>query len=741
MRPLHDPYQLIPDRLPERPRVYLTPSQIERARSFADSYAWAREGKEMLLARAEAGLGKPVELAGAESDYEVGQSADLMDQVIAYVLTEGDDYAAQAGRILRAAAQRQAEAASAGKKPASDQLRIAHAVQTAAGAYDLLYDSPSLTDADHELIEEMLLRRGIEALRDCGHLTCSNIRTWSLAGLLSVGLCLDDRETIHEALYGRFDEERSQQTFGVLHQISHDILADGFHWERSYGYHCYTLMALTYLARTAGNCGIDLWQLEVDALLRPEGHDQHRDYRPACQKTLKWMYDAPFYYLFPDGSCAEIHDSRGTPWYVEVYGPIYETAYEAYGDPKYAWLLNRIYEHRESVKGPDAAWTDPRSWQCASNRNSLFVTIGTGELPSGEFSLSEDAGIGFNGRHVNGSALFPSAGYAVLRSDTSRVDAPCVTMSYGPQSAGHQHACALHLSVYGQGERLLVDGARFGYSNLEHLTWSNQTIAHNTVVVDGTSMFPQLDHEGQNHQFEADTYYLGPVTDGTLECFHSGERLKVVRASNEAVYQGVRLDRTVAIVDAQYIVDVFRVISEEEHLYDFPLHGIGELDAGTCEDAAEAFGDRIGYRHLSEVRRLVLPGPWEITWRAGEVSLTAHRIGPTGAEMFAASDPAGEKDEPRAASIVRARGKSIVFVNVLEPRRGPAEILSVRCEDAGPGATVAVRVARTEGEHLLVSMPTDGRHSFRGATFDGQLALIQAGPKGLRIAEVVRSAD
>lgn len=743
MRPLHDPFGLIPDELPGRPRVLLTAEEVERARRFAETYAWAAEGKTAILARAEPQLSEPVASSKEnEGTFDVGAGEGLMDHVVAYVLTGREEFAERAASILNAAAERHAQLVADKQSAASNQLHVAHAVYLAAGAFDILCGSACLTPAERDLIEAMLLRRGIEVMRGQGHFTCSNIRTWNIAALMSAGLCLDEREYVHEALYGRFDEGRNCQTFGILHQFSHDVLADGFHWERSFGYHYYTLSAMTCIAHAAGHCGIDLWHLEVDALLRPEGHDQHRDYRPACRKTLKWMYDAPFYFAFTDGSCAEIHDSSGGLCSIEGHGPVYEIAYETYGDPKYAWLLNRLYEHRQETRPAEDAWREPRAWQGSRwpHQSWRFVEIGAGELPPGEFSFEKDTPIGFSGRHVRGSTLLPSAGYVVLRSDVRDENAPCVALFYGPHSAGHQHACALHLSLYGQRQRLLVDAARFGYSNLPHLTWSNQTIAHNTLVVDETSMFPQLDHERQDYQFVADTYYLGPVTDGVLECFYSGDRLKVARASNEAVYDGVRLDRTVAIVDARYVVDVLRVVSDEEHLYDLPTHGVCDLEAGGGSDVPGGLGGRIGYRHFANVRRVDRPGPWQLLWRAEDANLTAYRFVPAESEMFTAVDPISEHGGgtvPRATALIRTRGTSVVFVTVFEAWRERPLIRSVKCEEADPDGAVAVRVTRDGDDQMVVCMPSEGQHSYHGCEFEGQLALTGVQGDGSLLIEVV----
>jgi hypothetical protein len=150
----------------------------------------------------------------------------------------------------------------------------------------------------------------------------------------------------------------------------------------------------------------------------------------------------------------------------------------------------------------------------------------------------------------------------------------------------------------------------------------------------------------------------------------------------------------------------------------------------------EGLGDRLGYRHLSDIRRVVLPPPWEITWRSGEVSLTAYRIAPRGSEMFVASEPTGERAEHRQAAIVRTRGKSVVFINVFEPRRGPADILSVKCERYEPECPVAVRVARLNSDDLLVFMPADGHYASQGLAFDGQVALARLTPSGPAIIEV-----
>jgi len=57
--------------------------------------------------------------------------------------------------------------------------------------------------------------------------------------------------------------------------------------------------------------------------------------------------------------------------------------------------------------------------------------------------------------------------------------------------------------------------------------------------------------------WEADNWRERP-SDGVLELFQPERAFKAVRASNTAVYPGVRLDRTV-VVTPRYVLDVFRV--------------------------------------------------------------------------------------------------------------------------------------------------------------------------------------
>ncbi len=113
------------------------------------------------------------------------------------------------------------------------------------------------------------------------------------------------------------------------------------------------------------------------------------------------------------------------------------------------------------------------------------------EVPAGEYSLAQDATIGISGRHENGCTLFPVGGFAILRDDATDLDATAVNLAYGPYGSGHDHPDRLHFDLYGLGKVLGPDAGSWGYNNPMHLTWANQSIAHNTLTVDEVAQAPQ----------------------------------------------------------------------------------------------------------------------------------------------------------------------------------------------------------------------------------------------------------
>ena len=88
------------------------------------------------------------------------------------------------------------------------------------------------------------------------HRACGNHNTWGIFGCLSAGVGLGDPQRIHDALYGH--ESDGHWRYGLIHQLRHDILPDGLHWERAPGYHFYTLMGFVEIAWLCANIGVDI---------------------------------------------------------------------------------------------------------------------------------------------------------------------------------------------------------------------------------------------------------------------------------------------------------------------------------------------------------------------------------------------------------------------------------------------------------------------------------------------------
>ena len=317
------------------------------------------------------------------------------------------------------------------------------------------------------------------------------------------------------------------------------------------------------------------------------------------------------------------------------------------------------------------------------------------KVPRGEYSLAPDVTIGISGRHENGCTLFPVGGFAILRGAADDPQAPAVNLTFGPYGSGHDHPDRLHFDLYGLGTVLCPDGGSWGYSNPMHLTWANQTVAHNTLTVDEISQQPQ----GTSKSIFAGERGSQRVF-GVLRLFHPGERLKAVRATCDNAYPGVAMDRTLCLV-GDYVLDVFRVSSDADHTYDLALHGPGRVTADAPTEALEPNPfEAMGYSHLTDLRRATPHTPtFHATFSHGSRSVSALHVTPQDAEVFLAKDP--DRGAPVSSMLSRRRGKTATYVTVLEPCSGDPSVLSLATGRSGESLTVSVKAAAHEDRFRL----------------------------------------
>ena len=492
-----DTFGLLPDTLPmQHPRVLCTGADIERVRGWVGQYSWVQLSLNRLLNNAN----KPVELpevlpkvlpVPADAKLNSALVSFAERNALAHLLTDQPHYHKRALLVLRVLESYYHRLpVSGGGRFVGGGLSESRFALDLARTYDLV-KAGGIEESDDVAFRAML-QAYYAVLNGNGQRTCSNHNTWCLAGRVAIASALGDLQGISESLYGYpcppipESPDTGLWAYGLVHQLRHDILADGFHCERTLGYHFYTLMALVEAAMMLDNIGIDLWNAQLPAQMESDGYDIHRDYGPEGLKCFKAAFDAPFYHAFANGDMSLLHDSglanlRGIP----IWGILYEAAYDVYHDPKYAWLL-----HRFEIENPMREFPGlPMSLQTRSG-DLDFVRIRNAAYPTGDFTLSNDATISLTGKHTRGCSLFPSTGSAILRSDLTDENAPGLHIFWGPHSAGHQSPAALHVDVHAGGRFINGAPTSKGYEDPKHLTWVRTTIGHNTVTVDERPMFP-----------------------------------------------------------------------------------------------------------------------------------------------------------------------------------------------------------------------------------------------------------
>ena len=283
-------------------------------------------------------------------------------------------------------------------------------------AYDLIYNSGVMQQGAKKHIEDDLIR----AMADCINVYKSgksNWQTWHNSALFYAGIVLGDKTMVKQAF---LDEEN-----GFMTQMKISVLPEGMWYENSWGYHYYTLSALTIMAEGARRLGIDIYSHEM----------------------LQKMYLIAFRYLMADGSLPRFGDAvNDTPDNPDVNEP----AYAVYKDKRLLSTLPSEY-----------------TW------DMIIAGRQPGEKAERPHSVSN---------------LVHGSGHAILSTDgPGKLTAAFTFGPYGGFH-GHFDKLSFVFFGYGK-ELGVDPGrsASQAYRLPIHREWYKATTGHNVVLVDGKS--------------------------------------------------------------------------------------------------------------------------------------------------------------------------------------------------------------------------------------------------------------
>lgn len=181
------------------------------------------------------------------------------------------------------------------------------------------------------------------------------------------------------------------------------------------------------------------------------------------------------------------------------------------------------------------------------------------------------------GRRKRGLAGVIDSGYSILTQGKGK-DAAWVCMKHGPHGGWHDHADRLNFVLYARGEVIGVDPGTIEYGRKEDFEWYKTSVAHNTLVID--EMVQQK-------------------TNGRHIASGRAAGIDYAMAGADALYEGVRFIRSMALLNGRLLVVMDQVACDRERVMDLAYHHRGtwsDLPAGLPWNPPE----KPGYMHLRD---------------------------------------------------------------------------------------------------------------------------------------------
>ena len=678
-----------------RPRLLLSAADVRLIKESLGKYAWfdkaygeAKEAVDRACA-SSIDVPKPVDAGGYAHERHKQNYREMQSAGILYQVTKDERYAKFVRDMLL---QYAALYPTLGKHPmaASDEygklfwqalnetVWMVHVAQ----AYDCIYDW--LTPADREAIEGKVLRPMAKFFTVEHAATVDRIHnhgTWMVAAVGMLGYALNDKNLIDIALYGTKKDKKA----GFVRQMELLFSPDGYYTEGAY-YVRYAIQPFIIFTQAIENNQPELRIFEFR------------------NQILKKAVAAELQLTDANGRFIPINDA----------------------------LKEMSVLSQETILALDVAFLrygDEGGWLSMAQKQGK-VSLDASGLAVARALQNQGTPMAFRSRSVEytDGPLGNEGGIGILRSGPSD-DQSMLVMKYGAQGFGHGHFDKLGFLYYDRGRELVQDYGAVRFINIEPKfggrylpeteSWSKQTIAHNTVTVDGVSHYGGVYRVAQQHH--ADRHFFS-VTDPNVQ---------VMSGKADGVYQGVSMQRTMAMVSDStlpkpIIIDLFRIDSKQKHQYDLPLYYIGQfIHTNIAYKAFDSVRTRVGhsngYQHLWKEAEGRAVGCVAFTWLQGDRYYSMVSAADTSTFVMFTRIGAGDPDfnlRSEPGIMLRRNATSTVFATVLEPHGyfEPVNEISIRAT----GSVKEVNVLVSTSEATVVEINGTGSLHWVFATINGE---------------------
>jgi hypothetical protein len=552
----------------------------------------------------------------------------------------------------------------------NETVWLLHTIQ----AYDCIYDSLAPEERDYyeknifiPMTEYFMneCRREFDLIHNHG--------TWIVAAVGMTGFVLGNEDYVNKSLYGYNENGES----GFLAQLDKLFSPDGYYTEGGY-YARYALWPFFIFAESIKNN-------------RPELNIYgYRD------NILQKAFQSALQVTYTNGEFIPVNDAlKEKTWLTQELIFASNFTYTNYDRDKK--LLNLVKLHDQvSLSGS--------GFEVAMDIEQE-AAIPPFEWKSVEYSDGPNGDQG---------------GIAILRKGNNQ-DQTAILLKYGSHGLSHGHFDKLGFLMYDQGREIIQDYGAARFLNIEqkdggrylpeNKSYAKQTIAHNTVTVDGKSQFNGV--RKLSEKYHSNKYAVNI----------SNPNFQYASAKENNAYENVYIHRTIALLsDSLFskpiIIDVNNIVSDNIHQYDLPYYYKGHFLSTSFEyqaftESKTRLGSDNGYQHLWKDAEGNPEGTLQFTWLNGKrfYTLTSN-TDMNSTVLFTqigASDPNFNlRNEP--GIIIRQKAKSHCFVSVIEPH-GSFDPISEKT--VGSKSLIKdVSVVKSDTEFTIINIHSGSGHGW-----------------------------